>query len=121
MKLNGSGSPSKDGWKGYVNWAPSEEDKKIVKGRVEKKDYSPDRVIESLVESGYAVSFVWDAKSQCIRASVTGKTVPCPNIGYTLSIRGSTVNRIVGLVEFYCQDICQAGDWLVEKLFEEVW
>lgn len=110
-----------DSWKGYVNWSPAPSDRELVLEYMGRKDWSVHLDIEQLVECGYSVSFTYDHKSGCPRVSVTGKANPCPNIGYSLSIRASSVERCIGLVGYYCFVLCQSGDWLVEKSSEDVW
>jgi hypothetical protein len=110
-----------DNWKGYVNWNPLASDRELVVEYMGSKGWDAHLVIEQLVQEGYTVSHSWDDKSSCVRLSVTGKTQPCPNIGYTLSVRASSVERCVGLVGYYCFILCQGQDWLVEKVGGEVW
>jgi len=108
-------------WKGYVNWSASQAEKARVAVYVDDPLWFEGDAIHNLVESGYSVSFAYDVMSKGIRIAVTGKTVPCPNIGYTLSIRASSVKRAVGLADYYCRIICESGDWLVDKQQEDVW
>jgi hypothetical protein len=110
-----------DNWKGYVNWSPTVADKALVVEYMAVGSWDASAVIQQLCESGYTVSHSWDDKSGCIRVSVTGKTPPCPNVGYTLSVRASSVERGLGIVGFYCFVLCQSGDWLIDKAGEEVW
>lgn len=110
-----------DDWKGYVNWSPSTSDKESVVRLFESGKWRMDDALAQFVESGYSVAFGWDKVGKCIRLSITGKDRPCPNIGYTLSIRGSTPERCLGLAYHYNWIICGAGDWLIDKKGEEVW
>lgn len=121
MKKKSVPVQSNQEWKGYVNWSATAADKAAVVDYMGSKGWDAHLVIEQLVECGYSVSHAFDEKHKCVRASVTGKTPPCPNIGYTLSVRASSVERCMGLVGYYCFVLCESGDWLVEKNGEEVW
>lgn len=115
-------TPAKqDNWRGYVNWSPTTADKAGVIELMGNNSWSGLDAVHKLTECGYSVAFVHDDKHGCTRITVTGKESPCPNIGYTLSLRASSVERCVGLADYYCFVLCQAGDWLVEKNSEEVW
>jgi len=110
-----------DGWKGYVNWQPLAAEREMVEKYGNRSSFAVDEEISGLVESGYSVSFSHEEKTGAVRVAVTGKTKPCPNIGYTLSIRASSVARAMAVVGYYCFTICGGGDWLVEKNGDDVW
>lgn len=112
---------SNDGWQGYVNWSPTATDKEVVADRIGDGLWSAGSAIHSFLESGYNVSFSFEDGTGAVRVAITGKSKPCPNIGYTLSIRASSVDRCLGLAEQYCWHICQSGDWLIDKQSKEVW
>lgn len=112
---------NKDGWKGYVNWSPTATDKEKVVGVVEGKDWRLGDEINRFVESGYSVAFSWDNYSQCPRVAITGKSEICPNQGLTLSIRASSIDRLVGLAAHYSWVICESESWQVENSHLSVW
>lgn len=110
-----------DGWKGYVNWSPTVSDRESVVAFMGKVDYSPMEQLLQLSESGYSTSFSYDETHNCHRLSITGKGERCPNQGYTLSVRASSPERCLGLGSYYIFVLCESGDWLVDKVGEEVW
>lgn len=110
-----------DDWKGYVNYNPSEKEKASILEHWSRYDGNYDRAIAELVESGYSVTFTADKIGGVFRCAVTGRSTPCPNIGYTLSIRGSSIERCLAIALFYCSIVCLSGDWLVDKKGGDVW
>lgn len=110
-----------DDWKGYVNFSPTAKDKERIVEYMGSKGWDAHLVIEQFTESGYTVSHSYDEGNSCVRCSVTGKGKHCPNKGYTLSVRASSVERCMGIAGFYSFILCESGDWLVDKKGEEVW
>lgn len=108
-------------WKGYVNYNPTATERETIVAYMGRAKWTPEEEIAALVQSGYAVSFGYDEKSDAVRLSVTGKRSPCPNIGYSLSIRASTPERCLGIAGYYVYTLCGGGDWLIEKTDAEVW
>ena len=121
MKNKGTATKKQDDWKGYVNWSPTVREREGILSLMGDEAYSPTDQLDTLNECGYATSFSYDEKNSCHRISVTGKTRPCSNIGYTLSIRASTTARCLGSAVYYIFTICEGGDWLVDKGEGESW
>jgi hypothetical protein len=121
MKQTKAAVKTNEDWKGYVNYNPVADEREKIVDYMGRKNWAHADEITSLVQSGYSVTFAHDEKSDAIRLSVTGKKKPCPNIGWSLSIRASTVERCVGIAGYYVYSLCGGGDWLVEKTNAEVW
>lgn len=123
MNKNGKEKPVKvdDGWKGYVNWNPAAADREKAGALLDDQRWEIGDAIDTLVESGYTVSFSHEETTGAVRLAVTGKRKPCDNIGYTLSVRASSAIRVVALAHVYVYDLCQGGDWLFEKEGKDVW
>jgi len=120
-KVMENGNGRNQEWKGYVNWNPTAAEREKVLAYMGHKNWTATGELATLNESGYTVSFSCEEGGSAYRVAVTGKTRPCPNIGYTLSIRASSHERLLGLVGFYCNIVCDHGDWLVDKKGEELW
>lgn len=112
---------SDDGWQGYVNFSPTVQQREEIISFMGNGSFDVADYLLQLSESGYSCTIQHDEKNNCHRLSVTGKTQPCPNIGWTLSIRSSSPQRCVGIAAYYIYVLSESGDWLVDKVGKEVW
>lgn len=101
-------------WNGYVNFHPTETDKQEVLRLLGSSAWSPFDALGDLVADGYSVSFAWDDKSSCFRLAVTGKGDGNPNKGYTLSLRHTDPEKLLGMAFHYVRTVCDGGRWQVD-------
>ena len=112
---------SSSNWKGYVNWNITESQKEHVKEYAKSSTFDVPDLILRFIEEGYAVGFSWDGTSKCMRMTVTGKTAPCPNIGWALSLRHADVTRLVAMAAVYVFVMYPNMAWPVNPLSELDW
>ena len=110
----GFGKDPSGEWKDYVDIPLSDSQKEGIKSDVLGGLRPDPTFVQAMLDIGYKLSFAPDGRGGGIIATATGKTDPCPNIGYSMSGRGPDVLGALAMLEYKVEDLCHWGAWLGE-------
>jgi len=110
VKPNGKSKPKRAAWQGFVDIDLGPDHKDAI------RDLSTDPLdvmglVAELVEEGYKVSLSNDSAHNSYICAITQTDPGQPNAGYTLSGRGSTLEKAINSVAYKHFTLADGGWW----------
>lgn len=116
---SGRASKPRAKFMGYVNYSPSEGDKRELREFLQDGQRPSDDLADILL-NGYRLNVSWDSYNSSFSASLYCTDVESPNAGWTLSQRAGNVDAALERVIFVHVHVLH-GDWSVASRKTDEW
>lgn len=99
-------------WKGFINWAPSVEERRIIRDYADK-GVDTLKLAEDFLSHGYRVGLSFDERDKCMKVSITGVAGADGNVGYTLTLRHASLEVAWVQAWYYCDHLHEWSTWQI--------